>query len=923
VIGKTLLHYTVLEKIGEGGMGVVYKGRDTQLDRFVALKVLPRDRATDQDHERRFIQEAKAASALNHANIVTIHQIGTSGDVTFIAMEFVDGHTLAEIIPRQGLPIARALNYAVQMADGLATAHKAGIVHRDLKPGNIMVGHDGRMKILDFGLAKLAEAAPLSPEGETRISDRTGPGVIVGTVAYMSPEQADARPVDQRSDIFSFGVVLYEMVTGRRPFGGDTPLQTLSAILRDTPPRVAEVAPGCPPELERVIERCLRKDPERRWQHMQDVRVALMDLKDESDSGRLSGPTPAGAIVARKRTWWPYAAAAAVLVAGAAAVWVGRTPDAPVAAGDLLVVPLTTYPGDERDPAFSPDGTQLAFSWAPDDGVANTYVKLVGPGDPIRLTTSTRGERMSQWSPDGRWIVLARRGVGPLNEFVVIPALGGPERVVATSTSPYAYWTPDSESLAVVDDNSGALMLASLQSGDKRRIIGPLDGRHVMSGRISPDGTLLAVTFVVGRTEQLYVAPLADGHTVNGPLRPLTPPHWILASLNWMPDSREVIFARVITGSNLGGTTAIYRVSVDGGDPRRLDFAGDNPWFLDIAQRGHRLAYTRLQRDVNLYLADLNAVSGLKSAGVAFASSSRRDINPVFSPDASRVAFSSDRGGTTEIWTAGRDGRNLVQLTHSAHGGESVDTDWPRWSPSGTEIAYSSQALGVHTTDIFIAQAGGGTPRRVTDDGSNDTAPSWSRDGQWLYFLSDRDGTLRVWRMPVSGGPAVQLSKTRAVLAPPMASPDGQWVYFRSAGIVRVPAVGGDTQVIVDDARVTAYATTDLGLLYLSAAETLVSATLRLVPSAGGPARILGTIPQRVMGAMSLSPDGKALLYSRCDRCEADILLVENFRWLSAERLQQVDVARVRVEQSDEDPALVRGHGKAAGAKAGRLRQGG
>ena len=220
----------------------------------------------------------------------------------------------------------------------------------------------------------------------------------------------------------------------------------------------------------------------------------------------------------------------------------------------------------------------------------------------------------------------------------------------------------------------------------------------------------------------------------------------------------------------------------------------------------------------------------------------------------------------------------MVQLTHSAVGGESVDTDWPRWSPSGAEIAYSSQAPGVHTTDIFIAPAGGGTPKRATDDGSNDTAPSWSRDGQWLYFLSDRDGTSRVWKMPAGGGPAVQLSKTRAVLAPPMASPDGQWVYFRSAGIVRVPASGGDTQVIVDDARGTAYATTDLGLLYLSAAENFASATLRLVPIAAGPARTLGIIQQRTMGAMSLSPDDKALLYSRCDRCEADILLVENFK---------------------------------------------
>jgi eukaryotic-like serine/threonine-protein kinase len=239
------------------------------------------------------------ACSLNHPNIVTVHDIASDGDVTFIAMELVGGRTLAEIVPRQGLPTARLLAIAIQVADGLAAAHRAGIAHRDLKPGNVMVTDDGRVKILDFGLAKLIEQqqpGETPPEAATRtISDITDAGLVVGTVGYMSPEQAEGRAVDARSDIFSFGVLLYEMVTGQKPFAGDTPLRTFSSILKDTPRPAVEIAPECPAELSRVIDRCLRKDPDRRWQHIQDVRIALLELKEESESGRLPAMTPPAA----------------------------------------------------------------------------------------------------------------------------------------------------------------------------------------------------------------------------------------------------------------------------------------------------------------------------------------------------------------------------------------------------------------------------------------------------------------------------------------------------------------------------------------------------------------------------------------------------------------------------------------------------
>jgi len=283
MIGKTLGHYQITEKLGEGGMGVVYKARDTHLDRFVAIKVLPAEKVADPERKRRFIQEAKAASALNHPSIITIYDIDQADGVDFIAMEYVAGKTLDELIPRKGMRLSLALKYAVQIADALARAHGAGIIHRDLKPSNVMVDEHGLVKVLDFGLAKLTEAA--GPEAET-VSTRTGEGAIVGTVAYMSPEQAEGKRIDTRSDIFSFGSMLYEMLTGQRAFRGDTRASTIASILKEEPKPISQVAEGLPRDAEKIVRRCLRKDPEHRFQTMADLRArSTISLHSSQGSG--------------------------------------------------------------------------------------------------------------------------------------------------------------------------------------------------------------------------------------------------------------------------------------------------------------------------------------------------------------------------------------------------------------------------------------------------------------------------------------------------------------------------------------------------------------------------------------------------------------------------------------------------------------
>src|SRR5690349_9599836 len=351
MIGRTIAHYEVLEMLGQGGMGVVYKARDTQLDRLVALKVLTPDKVANHERKLRFVQEAKAASALNHPNIVTIYDIGSADGLDFIVMEFVDGRTLDHIIARGGLRLPELLKYAIPVADALARAHAAGIVHRDLKPGNIMVAED-QVKLLDFGLAKLSDLHD-APDSELTRPDapETTEGSILGTVSYMSPEQAEARKVDARSDIFSFGAVLYEMATGQRAFVGRSKISTLAAILQSDPRPAAELHAGVPAELAKIIERCLRKDPAWRFQSAADLKISLYDLQRENEVGT---PGAAAAPPAARRGLHWAAALAVGLVLGAAAAWFAgaRVGKRTTVAGP--VKPLTTYTGLEFEPALSP-----------------------------------------------------------------------------------------------------------------------------------------------------------------------------------------------------------------------------------------------------------------------------------------------------------------------------------------------------------------------------------------------------------------------------------------------------------------------------------------------------------------------------------------------------------------------------------------
>ena len=486
--GTQLGSYEIVSLLGAGGMGEVYRARDPRLKREVALKVLPDVAAVDADRRERFTREALAVAALNHPHIVTIHSVEDAGTAVFLTMELVEGRSLAEALPATGLPIDRVLTIGIAVADATSAAHQKGITHRDLKPGNIMLGEGeqaGRIKVLDFGLAKVVDAqlgaagaSMLPTEAPAHTAPITAEGRILGTVAYMSPEQAEGRAIDGRSDLFSLGVVLYEMATGQRPFAGDTNLSILSSILKDTPKSVTDINPAIPPELGRIIRRALAKDPERRYQTAKDLRNDLEDLKASLGSSE-SPRSPATSNVAasarlrpshrprrfrrqtRKSSWgwsnatrahsaWPLPCCSSSrrpLSTGCC----GR--DAQPASSqqpfaDLQVTQLTTSGNAER-PAISPDGRYVAYVQRDGDD-SSLWIRQTATTNNVRIVPPERGVALfgATFTPDGTSVDFVRQANGAPWEIWRVPFLGGTPRLLVANVSSPIGWAPDGQRIA-------------------------------------------------------------------------------------------------------------------------------------------------------------------------------------------------------------------------------------------------------------------------------------------------------------------------------------------------------------------------------------------------------------------------------------------------------------------------------------------
>jgi Tol biopolymer transport system component len=757
----------------------------------------------------------------------------------------------------------------------------------------VMVAQDGTVKVLDFGLAKLKERgeAPAGAPGAeapglhgdtapTRSAPLTSEGTVVGTAAYMSPEQAEGRPVDARSDIFSFGAVLYEMATGRRAFTGDSWASTMSAVLSQEPKPLE----GIPHDLERTILRCLRKDPDKRFQHMDDVCVALEELKEESDSGKLGVAALAPPRVPTRRRL-VYSAAVMVLVLAAAAVaWRWRIPPAPEL-GAPRVVPLTTFPGYEYTPAFSPDGKQVAFSWnGPNEDNFDIYVMLIGTAAPVRLTTDRATERCPAWSPDGRRIAYVR--VGPKVSVMLMSALGGSERELGETTrlSPGVDWSPDGKWVAFpassTPGGASQIVLLSPDTGERKVVTSPPPGGSGDgSPRFSPDGRSIA--FQRERypgTWGLGVVGLADQAAAGRFVSPVAARVYRFP-FAWTLDSRELLFSATYEGALWG----LWRMAADGGSPpTRVVGTGQSPRDVAVSPQGGLLAFSENLDDANIWRLTLE--DGRAAAPpVKLIASTRMDTSPAYSSDGRRIAFASSRSGGFEIWVCNADGSNQAQVTRL---GAPV-TGSPQWSPDGKTIAFDSDADG--QTDIYTVSADGGPPRRLTDHPGMDVVPTWSRDGRWLYFMSDRSGTRQLWKVPAEGGAPVQITTQGGVNA--TESADGGTLYYNreeyAPGMVRRSIGTGDEELFLEVPEVARWwqvAVARNGVYYLgpdnAGTRPVRYAVFFYEFATAKTTRVaqLDKTPQFYSRGLAVSPDGRTLLISQLDASGSDLMLLENFR---------------------------------------------
>ena len=866
--GRTISHYELVEQLGEGGMGLVYKARDLRLGRFVAVKVLAPGKASDPERRRRFAQEAKAASALDHPNVLTVHEIGHEDGVDFIVAEYVPGRTLAQLLPRHGLPPAEALRLAIPIADALAATHAAGVIHRDLKPANVMVSDSGIVKILDFGLARFVDHGPLTEGGETAVV-LTKEGAVVGTCAYMSPEQAEGREVDPRSDVFSFGAVLYEMVTGRKAFARESPSATIAAVLRDEPAPAREVSGAVPPELDRVISRCLRKDPAKRFQSMADLKVALEEIREEGGTGRRKRRT-----IPRRRLALSVAAAVLLVAAAAGARRALRE------GGDLREpskpVPLTSFGGAIGFPSLSPEGILVAFSWSGESGDnEDVYLKLVGPGDPVRLTSDPAADSQPAFSPDGREIAFVRSVDPARSRLVVIPALGGAERVVAETRQVRGTpeWSLDGRHLVIAERASWAeasrLYRVTVASGEKRPITEP-PGEYRsgdLEPKLSADGRTLAFGRHTTATHgEVWLLPVTKDLLPSGAPSPLATAARDVRRHAWLPDGRRLVLT--VDWSWDGAAPGLGIVSVPAGGPVRRLLGTEGAIMAACSRRGN-LVFLRESRDENVWQLPLGG--GRPGKAAPLVASTRKDNDPHLSPDGKWITFTSDRSGRSQVWLSGADGGRPRPLTSL----EAGSTSGARVSPDGRRIVFLSDATG--NMDLYLTTPEGAEPVRLTPSPRHETAASWSRDGAWIYFGSNREDDMQVWKTrPEPGAPALRV--TRGGGYAPVEAADGKALYYARAGppwsVRKVPTEGGEeTEVLPRIANWGAFDVTAAFVYYVPSGGR--NGQLRRRRLADGRDELLLALEKPYSFGVAASPDDSAVLWGQLDYHSSELMLIE------------------------------------------------
>ena len=888
MIGETLGHYKIVQLLGKGGMGEVYIADDTKLNRQVALKVLPSELAGDPERRARFEREAQAIASLNHPNIVTIHSVEEIEGTHFITMELVRGSSLSELIPKDGFALNRFLELAIPLSDAVAVAHQNGVTHRDLKPDNVMVGDDGRLRILDFGLAKLAEG-PISPSSsdsdDMPTQTVTQEGRVLGTVAYMSPEQAEGQPIDHRTDIFSLGVIFYEMATGQRPFSGDTSMSVLTSILRDDPGSVTDLNVRLPRQLGRFVKRCLQKDPDRRYQSALDLRNELEELQEEVATGQVSPVSASvGASPSSRRWLVPVALVLAALGVGFG-VWSflgsrGATP--PMAQSEagfqsMQIRPVTST-GTARLSAISPDGKYVAYI-AGEDPNGVLRVKQIATGSDVEIFRPD-GEGLGftqvNFSEDGDYVLyVATPSFNKPGTLFQIPTLGGtPRRLLeGIHIETEVGLSPDETSVVFsyvegeLTGPSKELWIGDLDGGEPRRLATLTGTQFVGSASWSPDGERIAFSVFdfQGARSQVMLVDVTGGEP-----SPLGGQHWTgIDQLAWYPDGSGL----VVSGFDFGlSGNQIFELRYPEGSIRRVtndlnDYSG-----LTLTADGHTLATVLADERSSLWL---QPVEGGSPTRIPTTTGNRDGSVGVEYLPSGDIVYTAETGTDFHLWSVRADGSGARQITT----GNPFNIEPTAGGPAGA-IAYTSMTDG--KVAILTTTLDGTNPRVLTTDEAVAIRPTLSDDGAWLYYRTVREGQMLFVRRPFEGGaaevvfngqghgPTWDASGSRMAIHQPD-STDGRVKTF-------IYPADGDQPLAVHEFHSESDSPWHSDGQHLFHVETVGGVqNLFLMPLDGSPPRQITHFKEGEIYDFAVSPDESHVVVAH-GRTQRDIVLIENFR---------------------------------------------